>query len=578
MIDTPRTGFCSAPNLLKVTILVAQVIFTATAYADEPIPAEVDPSCENFYGSLEQIDQIKNTRIDSRLFDGLEGKNIRNIQFNSLSIFDKDNPKENNALYMALNKLHINTRPKVVRAQLLFSEGEPVNVKQIQESERILRKRDYLTNAYIIPVTVCANDVDVMVVTQDAWALEPQFSVSKESEGTESGFAIADGNILGTGNSLTIGYEETNERSLISYDFSNPHIFNSQIATKLYYADTSDGRDTIVDISHPFYSLETPWAAGFYTQDVSQVEPIRHMDEKINEFRHQSMNNEVFGGIATDVNSAFTQRWLFGISNEEDNFYATDKTVQGIPEARKAVYPWVEYQFLENRYGVFKNVNQIQRAEDIALGQNIIFRLGYAGTELDNPDEVIRYIGSYTNTIDVDKQHIFESSVTLDGRHHSKLEGIDSTVMEIDLAYNYFQDEKRRWYASVSYDVGQDLAQYEELTVGDITGLRGYPSDYQRGDKRYVFTIERRYFSDIHIFNLLRVGAVVFFDMGKAWGLEHQYGPSPVLSDVGFGLRLSSSKVRIGNVVHVDIAAPTSATDEPGVGSYQLTIGAQSRF
>jgi hemolysin activation/secretion protein len=127
------------------------------------------------------------------------------------------------------------------------------------------------------------------------------------------------------------------------------------------------------------------------------------------------------------------------------------------------------------------------------------------------------------------------------------------------------------------YEVGQDLAQYEELTVGDITGLRGYPTDYQRGDERYVFTVERRYFTDMHIFNLLRVGAVVFFDMGKAWGVE-QYGYSPLLSNVGFGLRLSSSKVRIGNVVHIDIATPTFARNEPGVGKYQLTVGAQSRF
>ncbi|MCE3251825.1 MAG: hypothetical protein K0Q67_835 [Cellvibrio sp.] len=580
MINTPRTGFCWTSGFLKAIALGVQIILAAVVNAESPASAETDPSCENFYGNLEQLQQVdkaKNTRIDSHLFDNLEGKQIRNIQFNSLSIFDKDNPKENNALYMTLNKLHINTRPHVIRAQLLFREGEPLNVKKMQESERILRKRSYLTNAYIIPVVVCAEHVDVMVVTQDSWALEPQISVSKESEGTESGFAISDGNILGTGNSLTIGYEENTERNLISYDFSNPHIFNSQIATRIYYGDTSDGRDTIFDVSHPFYSLETPWAAGFYTQDVTQVEPIRHMDEKINEFRHQAMDNEIYFGVATDVTPGFTQRWLVGVSNEEDKFTATDKTVQGIPEERKAAYPWIEYQYLENRYGVFKNINQIQRAEDIALGQNITFRLGYAGTQFDNPDDVVRYIGSYTNILDFDQHHIFEGSVTLDGRHHSEMENIDTTVVEIDLAYNYFQDEKRRWYVAYSYDVGQDLAQYEELTVGDVTGLRGYPSDYQRGDKRYVFTVERRYFSDIHIFNLLRVGAVVFFDIGKAWGLE-QYGPSPVLSDVGFGLRLSSSKVRIGNVVHIDIATPTSATNEPGVGKYQLTIGAQSRF
>ena len=577
MINALRIGFCIALDLLKLSTLGMLIVSTAMVHAETPTPVEADPNCEKFVGSLEQIDKAKRTRIDSHLFDGLEGKQIRTIQFNSLSIFDKDNPKENNSLYMLMNNLHINTRPKVIRAQLLFREGEVLNIKQVQESERILRKRDYLTNAYIVPVTVCAEHIDVMVVTQDAWAIEPQLSLSKESEGTNSGFAISDGNILGSGNSLTIGYEENSERSLINYDFKNPHIFNKQIATRLYYADTSDGRDTIVDISHPFYSLETPWAAGFYTQDITQVEAIRHMDDRINEFGHQAMNNEVYAGIATDVNSAFTQRWLVGLSNEEDKFKATPETTQDIPEERKAVYPWVEYQFLENRYGVFKNVNQIQRAEDIALGQNISFRLGYAGTQFDNPDDVVRYIGDYSNIIDFDKQHIFESSVTLDGRHHSRMENIDTTLLGISFNYNYFQDAKRRWYVGYRYDVGQDLAQYEELTVGDITGLRGYPTDYQRGDERYVFTIERRYFSDIHIFNLLRVGTVVFFDMGKAWGLD-QYGDSPVLSDVGFGLRLSSSKVRIGNVVHIDIATPTSARNEPGVSQYQLTIGGQSQF
>lgn len=565
MFKTPRIGlFC--------------ILFFLSVGANAEAESVVDdPSCHSFSGQRVNVAEAKNTRLDTQLFDELQGKKIRTIQFNSLSVFNKDDPDENNSLYLFLNTLHINTRPSVVRAQLLFEEGETLNVKKIQESERILRKRPYLTNAYIIPLTVCAEQVDIMVVTQDSWALEPQISLSKESEGTKSGFAIADGNIFGTGNSLTIGYEQNAQRNLISYDFSNPHIFNSQIATKIYYADTSDGRDTILDISRPFHSLETPWAAGFYTQDVTLEAPIRHMDEQINEFRHQTMHNRVYFGLATDVTPTHTQRWLAGISNEEDNFFETDDTLQPIPGERKAVYPWVEYQYLENRYGVFKNVNQIQRPEDIALGQNLSFRLGYGGTQFDNPDDVVRYIGKYTYIVDFDSEHIFETTLNLDGRHYSKLDGLNSAVAGINLTYNYFQDEKRRWYMGLNYDIGQDLAQYEELTVGDISGLRGYPTDYQRGDERYVFTVERRYFTDIHIFNLLRVGAVVFFDMGKAWGVE-QYGYSPLLSNVGFGLRLSSSKVRIGNVVHVDIATPTSARNEPGVGKYQLTVGAQSKF
>lgn len=559
-----------------LTIAISGVIALATnATAEDTAVAEADPSCKPINVSRQKIADAKKTRIDSDLFNNLQGKTIRHIEYNTMDVFDPDDPDENNALYLFLNKLHISTRPKVIAAQLTFEEGDELNVKRIQESERILRRRPYLTNAYIIPITECENHVDIMVVTQDSWSLEPQVSVSKESEGTTSGFAISDGNILGSGNSLTVGYEQNNERNLISYDFRNPHIFNSQIATKLYYADTSDGRDTIVDISHPFYSLETPWSAGVYTQDVSLEETIRHMDEEINEFRYQSRNNQVFFGLATDIQKTHTQRWLIGFTNEEDDFYPTKDTKQAIPAPRKVVYPWIEYQYLENRYGVFKNVNQIQRPEDIALGHNLSFRLGYGGTAFDNEDDVIRYIAKYSYIIDFDLEHIFETTISLDGRHHNHVENANSAIASINLAYNYFEDEKRRWYVGVVYNQGQDLAQYEELTIGDVNGLRGYPTDFQRGEKSYVFTVERRYFSDWHIFNILRVGMVGFFDVGKAWGLE-QYGYSPTLSNVGFGLRLSSSKVRIGNVVHVDLATPTSARD--GVDKYQLTIGAQQKF
>ncbi len=541
-------------------------------------PAEVeDSSCVPFDSRVARELAItdQHARVETRVFNGLEGKRIRRIHFNSLSIFDKDNPRENNRLYMFLNKLHINTRPRVIEAQLLFNEGEVLDISRIEESERILRKRPYLTNAYILPLNICQDQVDLVVITQDAWALEPQFSVSKESESTNSGFAISDGNILGSGNSLTVGYEENAQRNLVNYDFRNPHIFNSQIAVKLYYADTSDGRDTIVDVSHPFYSLQTPWSAGVYTQDVTQEEKIRHMDMEINEFQHQSMNSQVYFGVASEITNNFTRRWLFGFSNEEDNFYPTQDTLQTVPLARKAVYPWVEFQLLENRFGVFKNVNQIQRPEDIALGQNVTFRLGYGGAAFDNSEDVIRYIGSYKNIAEVSKHHILETGVALNGRHYSNLNNLSTAVASFTINYNYFQDEKRRWYMGLRYDLGQDLAQYEELTLGDITGLRGYPTDFQRGDESYVFTLEHRYFSDLHIFNLMRLGAVAFIDVGKAWGIE-EYGYSPLLSNFGVGLRLSSSKVRIGNVVHIDIATPMTARD--GVDKYQLTIGAKQRF
>lgn len=557
-------------------VLFALMGISITVHAEQDAaPEAVDETCVNFIAERPKIAKAKTTRLKNTLFNDLDGKRIRKINFKTLSIFDEDDPDENNRVYMFLNKLHINTRPSVIRTQLLFAEGDRLDRDLIFESERILRKRDYLTNASIVPQVVCAEQVDLTVITQDSWALEPQISVSRKSADTQTGFAIADGNILGTGSSFTVSYEENEARNLVGYDFSNPHVFNTQISTRIYYADTSDGRNTIFDVSRPFYSLESPWSAGFYIEDLTLDETIYSADKEINSYKHQSASNQVFAGIATDINEHHTQRWIVGVTNEEDNFYLNEGTLLGMPEAREETYPWIEYQFLQNRYGVFKNVNQIQRPEDVALGHNVVVRLGYGGTSFDNPDDLLRYIGKYTYITEVYDEHIIETGVTFDGRHHSRIKNVNSSLAGVYVAYNYFADDKNRWYTAFRYDIGQDLSQYEELTLGDITGMRGYPTDFQRGNERYLFTVERRYFSDIHLFNLIRMGAVAFFDMGKAWGID-DYAYSPLLTNVGFGLRFSSTKVRIGNVIHVDVASPTTAKD--GISSYQVSVGAYKQF
>jgi outer membrane protein assembly factor BamA len=575
-------GFVPTLKLFFVVILAFVSIYSwaediSGAQDSSRIPADKVPAeeCQSFKIDPLDIAHKKTSRVEATVFEPLQGKTIRNINFHQMNVFDETNPDENNSIYMFLNRIHIKTRTNVIASQLLFKSGDKVNHLALEETERNLRTRKYLTNAFIVPERVCGDYVDVMVVTQDSWALEPQVSFSHKSSNSQTGFALSDGNVFGTGNSFEVGYEENALRNTISYAFSNPYFLNKPVAVRALYQDSSDGRSTLLSVAHPFYSLDSPWAAGAQISDLSQIEEIRSRGEKVNAFRHQAINNEVYIGKATDINAKFTQRWLVGYTQEEDSFYIDEKTKQPIPDNDKAVYPWIEYQYLQNRYGVFKNLNQIQRPEDISVGQTVKIRVGLAGKNLGNKDDVLRYKAEYTNIIDFSDTHLLELEMKLDGRQHFKYEDLDPNILTSSIAYHYLVDEKNRWYARLELGMGEDLPQYQELTVGGITGLRGYPIDYLRGDRRYVFTLERRYFSDVHIFNLLRMGAVVFFDVGKAWGLPNE-PHSPILSDVGVGLRFSSTKVRIGNVVHIDIATPTTARD--GIDKYQLTIGAFQRF
>jgi len=555
------------------------LLLAVPGFANESLPEPALDNCQRLVPDLELGDQGKVRdalrRLSSDDFAAYEGQPIRRILYESIDVFDERDPDENNWLYRLVNQLHINTKPRVIEAQLLFTEGDSLHVPLIQETERILRTRGYLTNAYIIPAAVCDEGVDMLVVTQDAWSLEPRVSFSRKADDSESGFGLNDDNILGSGNSVTIMYEEMADRNSISYSFSNPHFLNKAVAVKLSYAETSDGNNTLLSVAHPFYSLNTPWAAGFLAQDIAEVKPIRSRGEKINEFRHRIMVQEAYFGSAFRVSERATHRWYLGVTKEEDRFFEIEETTMGIPEDRKAVYPWIGYEYIENRYGVFKNLNQIQRTEDLSLGLTGDFRFGYGGKSLDGADEVVRYLGRVRQTHAHGQDHVLQMGFYLDAYQRLNSQQRSHYLTGVDFAYNYFIDPNNRWYAHLRLDMGDGLAQYQELTAGDTSGMRGYPTDFQRGDKRFLLSLERRYFSDWHIFNLMRVGGVAFVDMGRAWGVPGQES-NPMLANIGVGIRLSSSKVRVGNVVHINLAAPLTQRD--GISKTQLLISAQQSF
>ena len=70
----------------------------------------------------------------------------------------------------------------------------------------------------------------------------------------------------------------------------------------------------------------------------------------------------------------------------------------------------------------------------------------------------------------------------------------------------------------------------------------------------------------------------MFFDAGRAWG-EPPMGPSEnlgLLKDVGFGLRLASSRSALGNVVHVDVALPLGGSRS--IDDVQLLVQTKRSF
>lgn len=71
---------------------------------------------------------------------------------------------------------------------------------------------------------------------------------------------------------------------------------------------------------------------------------------------------------------------------------------------------------------------------------------------------------------------------------------------------------------------------------------------------------------------------MIFTDVGRAWFDDgRNNGPDDgVLTDVGFGLRLASSRIEVQRMLHLDFAFPLEGDDS--VDQVQVLLRGRSRF
>ena len=556
----------------KALLFINLALFaSACCFAQADTVTEVNGFVEEKALDCENEQYIK---VGNEPFTAYDGFRIASIRLEQIDVFDTSDPREDTRIYRFMNRIHTNTRPGVIRGQLLFQVGDPVITDRLAESERILRAKPYLSNARIRVDQVCGRDVALLVTTQDIWTTEPQITLGLEGGNTKQGFSVFEGNVAGTGNAFSMGYRKDENREALLYDFYSPHLMNTHLTARLKYADNSDGEEKNLALLYPFFSLQSPWSAGMQNMDITKEEVIRFQGQDINVYRHEQEFHEIFGGVAVYRHADASHRLLTGLTQQKHAYRQIDLTQAGIPDDFDIVYPWLEYQYLQNRYAEYVNLNYLHQVEDVPTGKNLRLRLGYGGNAFGNDHDVFTIETEYSDWLQMSENKLLQMQVEIEGRTFTQDLSRDELIWSGQLDYYHLIGARHRWYAAVRYDRGYDLQQHNEMVSDDLFSLRGYPIGYQRGDRRYLMTLEKRHISNLHLFNLIRLGTAVYIDAGRVWGAG--YSDSSHLSNVGVGLRLSSSKARLGNVIHVDLAFPLA--DKDRVDEFQWVIKSSNRF
>jgi Omp85 superfamily domain len=487
---------------------------------------------------------------------------IGDIRISNGDIFDTSDPKESGVFYRMLNTLHIQTRPEVIRRQLLLQSGDLYTVDTIAETERLLRANKYLQSAEIQPIRLTDGAVDLEVRTEDTWTLSPGFSFSHKGGASTGGFELEEANLFGTGSGLKLGYKSRVERDEAYFGYRDGQLGNTRLQLDTWAANASDGSSYRINLQQPFYAMDARRAGGVHLESFEQVDPLYQLGDVYDEVHHDARRAEVFYGWSKGLIDEHVSRLSVGLGYDAHEFAGVDNAPRPpeSPADRRDVYPFVAWEWLENRYETTRNADNIARIEDRYLGTRIGTKLGYASSAFGSNDNAWLY--------GIDAQRGFKLAGdtlllfgTLRGRDATR--DPDSYRVEAGARWYHRQTPNRLLFGEVSGMAGQNVDPDVQITLGGDNGLRGYPMRYQSGNAVALLTLEERFYTDWYPFHLFNVGAAAFFDMGRAWAPDASPAAGlGLLRDVGVGLRLGTPHSSSGRMLHLDVAYPLDGPDD----------------
>lgn len=572
--DQPREAPFPPPAMLRVyreqwLAERDESAVAAVAPGYDSTPGEVADTVADRAGDAPV--RVADPDLDSAVLEA-EGARIGDVVIGIADIFDERDPAENRKLFRFVNRLHPRTKEWVIREQLLFGPGEPYSARLLAESERILRQRSYIYDAEIRPIRYRDGVVDIEVETRDVWTLSGGVSFTREGGENDISLKINDDNILGFGRKFGLEHSKDVDRTKTEVTYLDTNLRGSRAEIEVKVANNSDGDRYLMHLRQPFYALNSRRAKGMTILLEDRVDPIFDLGELQSQFRHEIDFFEPWWGFSGGLREGSVTRWKLGFTYSSDRFSEVPEEIRNVfiapitvgdprlPPDRTLSYPWLDVEFVQDRFVEARDLNRIARTEDINLGTRLQGRLGYSSS-IFGADEDLVVMGFNGSTgFRPSERTLLFTSVNGGARFGHR----DYETVVVGGAARFFWRNigRHALFAEVGASFVEDLDPEKQLLLGGDSGLRGYPLRYQSGDRRVLVTLEQRFFTDLEIFKLANVGGAIFFDAGRAWFEDSSLGEDlGVLKDIGFGLRISSSRSSGQSVFHFDVAFPLDGDD-----------------
>ena len=505
---------------------------------------------------------------------------LREVRFFRQNVF----PDRNHWLARQANRFNIVTKETALKTAFPIAIGEMVSEIQRQEAERVLREKAYLFDALVLVRRICGAELDLDVVVRDVWTLTPRIGVSRSGGDNETNLGLSDVNILGSGKSLSLEYFNDRDRTGTSIEYDDPNLFGTRWTGSLIASDNDDGERYGLALVHPFFALDTPFAAGFSADHFVRNQDLDFLGKEAFEIDAETDVVNMFAALSRGRRNDWVNRYYLGARYLDENFVFPSNFPGSRNVSRTFAYPYVGWQLLQDQYVERTDVDRVGVTEDLKLGWSSYAEVGWSTDGFGGEGDFLLSRASAAYRRYVGEDHLLGFSARVTGRYDLDRHRSEDVQFETRITYLWRQAARWRLLTSATYNQTHNLPEDKQLTLGGDSGLRGYPSRYQIGDRSYLVTFEERYYSNANPFGLFRVGYAAFVDVGRAWYADDPPAWVPprsgdhfdTLTNIGVGLRLESIRTRRDRVIHIDIAKPL--VDGPFIDSYEFTISAKQAF
>ncbi|MCX6829118.1 MAG: hypothetical protein NT002_07510 [candidate division Zixibacteria bacterium] len=475
---------------------------------------------------------------------------IDSVVIDNRNIFNTDSSRYDYWLFRLANKLHMRTRKSVIERELLQKKGDRFSEDLAYETERNLRTLPFLWDAQVA-LYRSGDSLSIMKVTTfDRWTLSGGPSMSRVAGQISYEFGIEEQNLFGYGQYLSFNLRIREfEDDYVEFSYTERRLFGSRYIFGIYYNDNPEVGLKSFTLDRPLYSLNARMSYGIGYTSIDRRDEYYIGGQKV---AANKTAGEEFDFTALLQSGTYNSKIRTGIEYVYKNVVISERVGKGVSFPSDSSYSRVTPQMSLSHIKYFrtKRINGFARNEDLPLVKSASLAVGWA-FDTDRGRRLYNTLAStYNHSARQGANFLFFSFL----RKYWYLGNLDFRKQQI-LSIKYYNN-KYSWVTPVLFVLYAEDFRADRTTglfLGENNGLRGYPKNFDGGDKLLRINLENRFFTRLSLLTV-DFGAVQFLDLGQSCRRGEDFRLNDMLWSVGAGLRLGMEKVSNAELMRIDLA------------------------